>query len=193
MIVKYQMSYEDYMALQKDSLKRTRFHRIKSSILFVLLTVMVFLFGIVLSILVLPQSSHLMSFKMYQLLPIFIGILLALVMMRYVKKFYAFATIAQLKFMLRNDKRWPRDITLNIHEVGIDLTYSRENSDITTNVIWDSVKTIGQDRNHLFLYYEETEAVIIPTSYNVLGKEKHEILRKLLMQHLNYEFQNNSD
>ncbi|TCI24836.1 MULTISPECIES: YcxB family protein [unclassified Exiguobacterium] len=193
MIVKYQMSYEDYMALQKDSLKRTKFHRIKSSILFILLTVMVFLFGIVLSILVLPQSSYLMSFKLYQLLPIFIGILLALVMMCYVKKFYAFATIAKLRFMLRNDKRWPHDITLNIHEVGIDLTYSRENSDTTTKVIWDSVKTIGQDRNHLFLYYEETEAVIIPTSYNLLGKEKQEILRKLLKQHLNYEFQNNSD
>lgn len=72
-------------------------------------------------------------------------------MMRHVKKFCAFATIAQLKFMFRNDKRWTRDITLNTHEVDIDLTSFRENSDVTANVIWDSVKIISQDRNHFFV------------------------------------------
>lgn len=185
MVVEYQISSEDFMALQKDYVKRGKIHRIKANILFVLLTAMVFLSGIILSILVLPQSVYLMSFTSYQLLPIFIGIILATLMIRPVKKFYTFATSLQLKFMLRNDKRWPHDVILHIHEAFIDLTVIREKMNTTTRIAWESIKMIGEDGKNLYLYYEEAEAIIVPKSSPEMNESENQILHDLINQHLN--------
>jgi hypothetical protein len=185
MVVEYQISFEDFMALQKDYVKRGKIHRIKANILFVLLTAMVFLSGIIVSILVLPQSAYLMSFTSYQLLPIFIGIILAALMIRPVKKFYAFAIGLQLKFMLRNDKRWPHDVILHIHETFIDLTVIREKMNTTTKIAWESIKMMGEDGKNLYLYYEEAEAIIVPKSNPALNESENRILHDLINQHLN--------
>lgn len=199
MIIKYQLTFEDFIALQKDFIKYSKYHRTKHNFTILVLYAMAFSGGFLATILALPRT---ISANFHLSLAVGIGILLAILLTPFIKKYYDFVTLKQYRYLLRNDKRWPRDITLHLHEKGIDMSsvhgeimgsdkrpaYGKING--KNEVAWGSILELNEDEDRLFLYFDAREAIIIPKSEPILSKAEQEMLRKLLKQHLSSDIVN---
>lgn len=53
---------------------------------------------------------------------------------------------------------------------------------------WDSIKVVGEDDGHFFLYYETNEAIIVPKSISSLTKSENIAFYDLIEQRLNNDF-----
>ncbi|UTT43865.1 YcxB family protein [Exiguobacterium aurantiacum] len=190
MNIKYQLTFEDFMALQKDSLKRSEHHQARYNITTIALAMMVFLFGFIVLHIILPMSLYfynlyLNSENTFKLIVVCLAIIPVILMRPLIGKYYDFVTLRKLKSAHKNDKRWPRDVTLHLHETGIHVTSSYVSGIKKTDVAWESIKVVGEDDHHLFLYYEMNEAIIIPQMMTELNKSENRAFHDLIMQHLN--------
>lgn len=190
MNTKYQLTFEDFMALQKDSLKRSEHHKARYNITTVALAMMVFLLGFIVLHIILPMSLYfynlyLNSENTFKLIVVCLAIITVILMRPLIGKYYDFVTLRKLKSTYKNDKRWPRDVTLHLHETGIHVTSSYISGIKKTDVAWESIKVVGEDDHHFFLYYETNEAIIVPKSNPEMNESENQILHDLINQHLN--------
>ncbi|WP_161566938.1 YcxB family protein [Exiguobacterium sp. SL-10] len=190
MSTKYQLTFEDFMALQKDSLKRSEHHQARYNITTIALAMMVFLFGFIVLHIILPMSLYfynlyLNSENTFKLIVVCLAIIPVILMRPLIGKYYDFVTLRKLKSAYKNDKRWPHDVTLHLHETGIHVTSSYISGIKKTDVAWESIKVVGEDDHHFFLYYETNEAIIVPKSSPEMNESENRILHDLINQHLN--------
>ena len=190
MHLEYKMTSEDYIALQKDSLKRIDHHKARYNVTTIALAMMVFLFGFIVLHIILPMSLYFYSLyihseHIFKLIVVCLAIVPVILMRRYIGKYYGFVTIRKIKANLKNDKGWPRDVTLHLHEAGIHVNSSNNQLNKNTNVTWESIKNIGEDSDHYFLYFEENEAIIIPKRDNSWDEREKQKLQNMLQKYLN--------
>lgn len=185
MTLNYQVTFEDFLALQKDSFKRIRMHQAAYNIILTLLISIVFMSSFALIILLLPKSIYLFSEILYFLLAALISVLPVVLMRPVLAKFYDTVMILLYRILFSKDQRRSRNIKLYIHEDGIHLNSS--NSQITKNldITWESVKTISEDDNRFFLYYEKTEALILPKRPPSISHSEQILLQDYLKKYLN--------
>jgi hypothetical protein len=191
MSTKYQLTFEDFMALQKDSLKRSEHHQARYNITTIALAMMVFLFGFIVLHIILPMSLYfynlyLNSENTFKLIVVCLAIIPVILMRPLIGKYYDFVTLRKLKSAYKNDKRWPRDVTLHLHETGIHVTSSYVSGIKKTDVAWESIKVVGEDDHHFFLYYETNEAIIIPKMISPLNESENRALLDSIVQRLNH-------
>ncbi|WP_369696453.1 YcxB family protein [Exiguobacterium aurantiacum] len=185
MNTKYQLTFEDFMALQKDSFKRIRLHQIGYTVILTLLISMVFMSAFAIMILILPKSIYLFSETLYFILAACLSILPVIFMRPLFKKFYDTIMIFLYRLLFKKENRWPRNITLHIHQSGIHLNSSNHQINKNMDVTWASIKDVGEDDNYLFLYYEDIEAIILPKNNPSLTETENKTLYKLVNQYLN--------
>ncbi|TCI62846.1 YcxB family protein [Exiguobacterium sp. SH0S2] len=190
MDTKYQLTFEDFMALQKDSLKRIEHHQARYNITTIALAMMVFLFGFIVLHIVLPMSLYfytlyLNSENIFKIIVVCLALIPVILLKSFIGKYYDFVTLRKLKSAYKNDKRWPRDVTLHLHETGIHVNSSYVSGIKKTDVAWESIKVVGEDDHHFFLYYETNEAIIVPKMIPALNESENRILHDLINQHLN--------
>lgn len=82
-------------------------------------------------------------------------------------------------------------MTLQLHETGVHVHSSYKSGTKKTDVPWDSIKDVGEDEWHLFLYYETNEAIIVPKIIPTLTEAENMAYRDLIAQRLNYDFKKN--
>ncbi|WP_214686085.1 hypothetical protein [Exiguobacterium sp. s155] len=132
MDTKYQLMFEDFMALQKDSLKRTEHHQARYNITTIALAMMVFLFGFIVLHIILPMflyfySLYLNSENIFKLIVVCLAIIPVILLRPFIGKYYDFVTLRKLKSVYKNDTRWPGDVTLQLHETEVHVNSSYEN------------------------------------------------------------------
>ncbi|MDL5378117.1 YcxB family protein (plasmid) [Exiguobacterium mexicanum] len=196
MDTKYQLTFEDFMALQKDSLKRTEHHKARYNITTIALAMMVFLFGFIVLHIILPMSLYFYSLylnseNIFKLILVCLAIIPVILLRPFIGKYYDFVTLRKLKSAYKNDTRWPRDVTLQLHETGVHVSSSFKSGIKKTDVPWDSIKVVGEDDCHFFLYYETNEAIIVPKSISSLAESENMAFYDLIEQRLNNDFKKN--
>lgn len=177
MIIEYQITLEDFMALQKDLIKNTVYHKRRQKLAFILTELTVFFLGFTFAALFLPQT---ISLAVFCALAIGAGILLALLLAPFIKKIYTPITLWQYRLLLRKDKNWPRNHTLHLHESGIDLSSVHNKVKGNIQFDWESIEKVSEDEKHFFVYVEESEAFIIPKSIPDLSDAEQKMLRSRL-------------
>lgn len=184
MIIKYQLTFEDDMALQKNFIKNADCHKRREKLSFILAELTVFFAGMVLIAIFLPQDINLALFCG---ISIGAGILTALLLAPFIKKIYTPVTLWQYRILLkkRKDINWPRNVTLNLNEKGIEICSAHNKVKGNVQVAWESIKKVNEDENHFFLYFEESEAFIIPKSNYILSEAEQGMLRSRLKNQLN--------
>lgn len=188
MKLEYQMTFEDFMALQKDSLKRVHYHQARYNITFVALSMIVFLLGMIVFTLLVRIFLDFLSENVRDILKICLSFIPVILLRPILTKYYEFVTIRQLRSSLKNDNRWPRNVSLNFQTSGIQVNSSYNGINKSTDIVWKEIKNIGEDDDHFFLYYENAEAIILPKKNLTLTESERTKLGELLKQHLNYEF-----
>lgn len=184
MNLKYQTTFEDYMALQKDSLKKTSYHQSRSKITYLALSGIVFFINLIIFNILVPVFFDFLSDNLITLIIFCAAIIPVLLMRPILLKYYSFVTIQQLKSSLKHEKKWPRDIVLQFHENGIQVHSSYFGVDKEIEVAWESIKVVGEDNDHFFLYYETNEAIIVPKNTPSLTESENTYLSDLIKQHL---------
>lgn len=129
MDTKYQFTLEDFMALQKDSSKRSEHHKARYNITTISLAMMVFLFGFIVLHIILPMSLYFYSLylnseNILKLIVVCLAIIPDTLLRPFIGKYYDFVTLRKLKSTYKNDTRWPRDVTLQLHETGVQVSSS---------------------------------------------------------------------
>ncbi|TCI24838.1 YcxB family protein [Exiguobacterium sp. SH5S13] len=196
MDTKYQLTFEDFMALQKDSLKRTEHHKARYNITTIALAMMVFLFGFIVLHIILPMSLYFYSLylnseNIFKLIVVCLAIIPVILLRPFIGKYYDFVTLRKLKSAYKNDTRWPRDVTLQLDETGVHVSSSFKSGIKKTDVPWDSIKVVGEDDGHFFLYYETNEAIIVPKIIPTLNESENIAFYDLIEQRLNNDFKKN--
>ncbi len=196
MDTKYQLTFEDFMALQKDALKRTEHHKARYNITTIALAMMVFLFGFIVLHIILPMSLYFYSLylnseNIFKLIVVCLAIIPVILLRPFIGKYYDFVTLRKLKSAYKNDTRGPRDVTLQLHETRVHVNSSYKSGTKKTDVSWDSIKVVGEDYGHLFLYYETNEAIIVPKIIPTLTEAENMAVHDLIEQRLNYNFKKN--
>ncbi|TCI24837.1 hypothetical protein EVJ30_13905 [Exiguobacterium sp. SH5S13] len=186
MIINYQLTYEDIIALQKDYLNKTRSRRQKKTTLIIATIFIVYWIGLFLASLLFKPTSSTSSF--YDILPIlgaFGGVLFIVLMMPAISKISDFVRLLIYRFVLKKDNSFPRDLILHFQETGIEIHSINNQIKKITKVSWKSIERLGNDKTRLFLYYlESKEGVIVPISDARISKAEKQKLRDLLNQYL---------
>ncbi|OAN10100.1 YcxB family protein [Exiguobacterium undae] len=188
MNLEYQMTFEDFMALQKDSLKRIHYHQARYNITFVALSMIVFLLGMIVFTLLVRIFLDFLSENVRDILKICLSFIPVILLRPTLTKYYEFVTIRQLRSSLKKDKRWPRNVALSFNTAGIQVNSSYNGIIKNTDIAWKEIKQIGEDDDRFFLYYENAEAIILPKKNSTLTESERTKLGELMKQHLNHEF-----
>ncbi|WP_368915774.1 YcxB family protein [Exiguobacterium acetylicum] len=177
----YQMTLEDFMALQKDSIQHSKYHIKRQRRSIVVMDMMVFCCGFVFTSYWLPQ---IMSVVLFLFIAVVGGSLHALLLFPFIKKVYLTITLWQLRYFLKSDERFPRNVILNIDEKGIKINSIQDQVTNQLQIEWKSIDKVSEDDDHYFLYFEENEAIIIPKQIHDLNKTEQIKLRHLLQTYL---------
>lgn len=188
MNLNYQMTFEDFMALQKDTLNRARHHQARSNVVFIALALMVLLLSLILFTILVPLFLGFFSENVRQLIIVCLSFVPVLLLKSTLVKYYDFVTLRQVRSLLKNDKRWPRNVTLHLHETGIQSNSTYNGIVKNTDIAWEEFKAVSEDDDRLFLYFENNEALILPKTYSSWTETEHMLLRDLIKQHLNHDF-----
>ncbi|UTT44318.1 hypothetical protein [Exiguobacterium aurantiacum] len=186
MIINYQLTSEDIIALQKEYFKKTRSRRQKKTTLIIATIFFVYWIGLFFaSLLFKPTSSTSPFYDILSILGAFGGVLFILLMMPAISKISDLVRLLIYRFFSKKNNHFPRDLILHFQETGIEIHSINNQINKITKVTWESIERLGNDENRLFLYYlESKEGVIIPISDARISKAEKQELRNLLIQYL---------
>lgn len=151
------------MALQQNSIYTLNYHKRRQKLSDVIMSIIVFCFGF------LFIKILLVSLVVEELIFPFAvtgSIFLVLILMPYVKRIYPYVTIWQFRHFLKNDLRFPINITLFFNETEIVIKSEKDLVLSQKNIAWESIKKLSEDNSNYFLYVEEGEAIIVPKDNN---------------------------
>lgn len=151
------------MALQRNSIHTLRYHKRRHKLSDVIMSIIVFCFGFLfIKILLVSLVAEELIFP----LAVTGGIFLVLILMPYVKRIYPYVTIWQFRHFLKNDPRFPINITLFINETEIVIKSEKDLVISQKNIAWESIKKLSEDDSNYYLYVKEGEAIIVPKDNN---------------------------
>ena len=185
MKLQYQLTYSDFLALQQDSIQHLSYHRKRALVAFWILELLIFWVGLNLARYLLSTD---LSSSFSWGLPISIGILLAALLAPLSKKGYGLLTNWQYKLLLRKEKytTWPKDVTLTLDQDGLRVQTQQNGLKTNTEIQWGKIQEVSEDHQHLYLYYDELNVIVVPkNNYKASNEEKAEI-EKLLDHKVGY-------
>lgn len=181
MIIKYQLTFDDLISLQKNLIENTTFHQKKKKNLLIYTEILAFVYGFASIVFFFPRT---IPFAIFCSIAVATGIVFAILLRPLLKKMYLTIAMRQGRHFLKKNKSWPRNVILNLHESGIDLSSERAKVSSTLKFDWESIEKVREDEGHLYLYYQESEAIIIPKSNTGLTLTEENELKRLIRNHL---------
>lgn len=175
----YQLTYSDFLALQQDSIQHLSYHRKRAQVTFWILELLIFWGGLSLTRHILPTD---LSSSLMWRLRISAGILLAVLLAPLSKKGYRPLTIWQYRLLLRKEKHttWPKDVTVALDQEGLRVQTQQNGVKTNTEIQWEKIQKVSENHQHLYLYYDELNVIVVPkNNYKASNEEKAEI-EKLL-------------
>lgn len=187
MILRFQLSYEDILALQKNILKNGEYHRKREKQLIIILTVIIGSLSMYFGSLFLTTSLYYENPNLYNSLVILIGISSVLIFLPIIKKLYAPIVIWQYKSLTKknSNKKWPVNMTLTLNKQGIEVNSNRNQVRKNFIVNWEAFHKVGEDKKRFYLYFDENDAVVIPKTWNNSTQDEQIELQKNLKYYLN--------
>ncbi|WP_214807388.1 YcxB family protein [Exiguobacterium sp. s102] len=182
MIIKYQLTFEDLMSLQKDLIENTKYHKKRRKFLLIYTEILAFFYGFTSILYFLPRT---IPFAIFCSIAVAVGILFAILLRPLLKKMYLPIAMRQGRYFLKKNSSWPRNVTLNLHEAGIDWNSDDGKLNRTLKLAWESIEKVNEDENHIYLYYQKSEALIIPKNIRVLSLTEQNEFKQLIRNHLN--------
>lgn len=187
MILRFQLSYEDILALQKNILKNGEYHRKREKQLIIILTVIIGSLSMYFGSLFLTISLYYENPNLYNILVILTGISSALIFLPIIRKLYAPIVIWQYKSLTKknSNKKWPVNMTLTLNKQGIEVNSNRNQVRKNFIVNWEAFHKVGEDKKRFYLYFDENDAVVIPKTWNNSTQDEQIELQKNLKYYLN--------
>ncbi|WP_211654106.1 YcxB family protein [Planococcus alpniumensis] len=181
----YQLTYSDFLALQRDSIKHLNYHRKRALVTFCILELLIFWVGLSLAEHILPTD---LSSSLTWGLRISAGILLAVLLAPLSKKGYGLLTNWQYKLLLRKEKHtiWPKDVTVTLDQEYLRVQTLQNGLKTNTEIQWGKIQKVSEDHRHLYLYYDELNVMIVPKSNYKASNEEKANIEKLLSHKLGH-------
>lgn len=177
MTITYQLTLEDFISLQKDLIKNTNYHKRRSRFLLIYTELLAFAYGFTAVVYFFPRDISYMSFV---LVAIAGGVLVMLLLYPLLRKMYPPITLRKSIIQLKKIGGWPRTITVKLDDSGIEWTSDNSKSKGMLQIPWGSIDKASQDEKHLYLYFQEADAIIIPKKINGLEPFEQSELERLL-------------
>lgn len=186
MILRFQLSYEDILALQKNILKNGEYHRKREKQLIIILTVIIGSLSMYFGSLFLTTSLYYENPNLYNSLVILIGISSVLIFLPIIKKLYAPIVIWQYKSLTKknSNKKWPVNMTLTLNKQGIEVNSNRNQVRKNFIVNWEAFHKVGEDKKRFYLYFDENDAVVIPKTWNNSTQDEQIKMQKIVKHYL---------
>lgn len=181
-MIHYQLTQDDFFTFQKNFIENSDYHKRKSKRVTILTALLTAFYGFALAIFLLPQT---ISAPLFIALAVSGGLILALFLLPFIKKFYPKLTLWQLRYMLKQETKWPRDITLYINETGIELNSLHNDVNKRIQVAWEAIERVSEDETKHYLYIEAREAIIIPKQNQMLSETEQSKINHLLQKNVN--------
>lgn len=187
MILRFQLSYEDILALQKNILKNGEYHRKREKQLIIILTVIIGSLSMYFGSLFLTISLYYENPNLYNSLVILTGISSVLIFLPIIKKLYAPIVVWQYKSLTKksSNKKWPVNMTLTLNKQGIEVNSNRNQVRKNFIVNWEAFHKVGEDEKRFYLYFDENDAVVIPKTWNNSTQDEQIEMQKILKYYLN--------
>lgn len=185
MILQYQLVFEDILALQKNFITVTKYHKRKEKITFIVLLIFSFLlfFNILFELLVnfLPLNS-------VAIIATSGGIILTILLSPFIRTIYTKVTIWQYKRAFNKTRHldWPRDFTTILNDEGVEININNSKVKGKTSFSWEAFKKVSQDTERFYLYHTATEALVIPK--RLLSDSEKKFLSDILNLKLGHLF-----
>lgn len=186
MILRFQLSYEDILALQKNILKNGEYHRKREKQLIIILTVIIGSLSMYFGSLFLTTSLYYENPNLYNSLVILIGISSVLIFLPIIRKLYAPIVIWQYKSLTKknSNKKWPVNMTLTLNKQGIEVNSNRNQVRKNFIVNWEAFHKVGEDKKRFYLYFDENDAVVIPKTWNNSTQDEQIKMQKIVKHYL---------
>lgn len=192
MVIKYQLTFEDMLAFQKNVIKNVSYHKKRSKIFWGLLILFVLFLVTTITGIVLPPELYFTNFSLYAGVSIGTGTLAALGSAPFLKKSYAAMALWQYRSFARRSKnrKWPRMMTLTINAKGIQVSSEESRVQGNVQIDWKAIYKVNENQDCIYLYIEENDAIIIPKRHRATSLEEWVELHKTLERYLDIPFQN---
>ncbi|TCI20443.1 YcxB family protein [Exiguobacterium sp. SL-9] len=177
MTITYQLTPEDFISLQKDLIKNTNYHKRRSKFLLIYTELLAFAYGFAAVVWFFPRV---ISFTAFVLVAIASGVLVMLLLYPLLRKMYPPITLRKSMVQLKKMGGWPRTVTVKLDDSGIEWTSDNPRSKGMLQIPWESIDKASQDEKHLYLYFQEADAIIIPKKINGLDSIEQSELERLL-------------
>ncbi len=181
-MIHFQLTKDDFFALQKNFIENSDYHKRRARHVTIVLMLLTVLWGFLLAIFLLPQT---ISVPLFLGLAIGSSLFLALLLFPFLKKAYVNITLWQFRYLLKQETKWPRDITLYINENGIERNSLHNNVNKRLQVAWDAIERVSGDETNHYLYVEARETIVVPKQNQMLSETEQSKINYLLQQNLN--------
>lgn len=190
MIINFQLTYEDHLALQRNAIKNVKYHRKREKQFLLILTVIVGSIAMYFASVTLTTSLYYESPTLYNSVVVIAGVLSVLILLPIIKKLYIPMIIWQYKSMTKRnaEKKWPINMMLTLNEKGVEVNSERNQVKGRFLIDWEAIQKVGEDENRFYLYFEDNDAVVIPKKWGVTNQEDQDALQKTLKYYLNELF-----
>ncbi|WP_214888216.1 YcxB family protein [Exiguobacterium sp. s142] len=182
-MIHYQLTQDDYFAFQKNFIRTSAYHKKFSRFYSVVLSILAAYLGFALVIILLPRTIS--SAPLILAIAVSAAILSVLLQLRLSKKMYQNITLWQFRYMLKQDKKWPRDVTLYFNENGIEINSLHNDVNKRIQVAWEAIERVSEDKTFYYLYFEVREAIIVPKQHQMLNEAEQNKINDLLQKRLN--------
>ena len=180
-MIHYRLTQDDFFTFQTNFIKNSVSDKRKSILVTLVLMLLTAFYGYVLAIVWLPRT---LSAPLIIALAVSAAVVPALLLFTFFKKVYITIRLRQLRSILQQDSKWPRDITLSIHEHGIEVNSLHNAVNKRVQVAWEAVERVSEDETNHYLYIEAAEAIIVPKQNRELSETEQTTINQLLQTHL---------
>lgn len=185
-MIHYQLTQDDFFAFQKNFIGTSPYHKRFSRFYTAILSLLAAYLGFALVIILLPRTIS--SAPLILALAVGASVLSVLLQLRFSKKMYQNMTLWQFRYMLKQNTKWPRDVTLYFNEFGLEVNSLHNHVNKRIQVAWEAIERVSEDEINYYLYFEVREAVIVPKQNNTLSETEQTKINDLLQKHLSISF-----
>lgn len=180
-MIHYRLTQDDFFTFQKNFIKNSVSDKRKSILVTIVLMLLTAFYGYILAIVWLPRT---LSAPITLALAVSAAVVPALLLFPLFKKVHLTIRLRQLRSILRQDSKWPRDVTLSIHEDGIEVSSLHNAVNKRVQVAWEAIERVCEDETYHYIYIEATEAIIVPKQNQMLNETERIQMNDLLQKHL---------
>lgn len=180
-MIHYRLTQDDFFMLQKNFIKNSVSDKRRSILVTLVLMSLTAFYGFALAIFLLPQTLSALAILA---LAVSAAVVPTLLLFPLFKKVYFTIRLRQLRSILRQDSKWPRDVTLSIHEIGIEVNSLHNAVNKRVQVAWEAIERVNEDETHHYIFIEAAEAIIVPKQNQMFNETERIQMNDLLQKHL---------